>query len=205
MGISRATASRLVQELLAADWVEVVPAGRWRLIGPWMPMHVEEQVVRLLERARDRCPRVGEWLMMCLLNLLIRDLDYDDNARLSWLVSGEGSGRYEIDRLYNRLRVAFEFQGPQHFRRETSFHGTEQDFEEQVERDKIKAAICATEGIQLFYVTPADLSLQAMYERLSGVVPIVPPRMNRPLFRAVERMCRSYANFVARSEKRLLE
>jgi len=51
--------------------------------------------------------------MKCMLDMMVTDNDYHDNARPSWLTSGTGGGRMEIDRWYRSANVALEFQGPQ--------------------------------------------------------------------------------------------
>lgn len=195
MGVSYATAFRATKRLLEYDWAQEIPAGSATYIAPSVPVAVEQEVADRLIQLRDRRQPVGEWLMQCLLCLLIPDLDYEDNVRPPFLVDGRGSGRYELDRHYEAARLGFEYQGPQHEQTGGPLNITEQQLERQMYQDREKAAICAQEGIRLFWVRADDLSIIRMRDRISGVVPLTPLRQNRPMVRAVERMCRSYVNY----------
>jgi len=59
--------------------------------------------------------------------------------------------RMELDVFVPRLRLAFEYQGVQHFKPIDLFGG-EKTYIEQVKRDKIKNKICNSKNIVLIYV-----------------------------------------------------
>lgn len=200
MGVSYPTARRAARRLIETGWVEEVPGYSARHIAPIVPLNVEQKVAELLVRMRERHQPVGEFLLKCVLCLLIPDRNYYDNARPPFLVDGHGSGRYEFDRLYEDRKLAFEYQGPQHFRTGGPLNITDEELEKQVTQDRIKAALCAQEGIRLFWFRVDDLSINRVRERLEGVIPLRSLRQNRPVVRTVERMCHSLVNYARRNE-----
>lgn len=200
-GMSSETFRRSAKRLVQYGWADTIPSGRWPIVVASMPVDVESEIAKKLNLLREEVSYVGEWLMKCLLDLLVSDTDYGDNARPSWLVSGEGSGRFELDRWYRSAKVAFEFQGIQHFRAGNAFVTDENELRARIERDLRKAAICNTEGIRLIHVTASDLSFHRMRDKIEGLLPIAHLRESRPIYRALEKMCRSYINHASRDER----
>lgn len=195
------TLRRAVRRLVETDWVFQRPGPWGAIYVPWMPLDVEELLVAELEEIYDQVPYKGEWLMQCLLDLLIRDPHRYENSRPTYLVTGEGSGRLELDRMYPRAKLAFEFQGEQHYR-VGPLNPTEEDLQEQVMRDHIKASICNTKGIRLFHLRYSDLNYHSLTEKLEGLVDLYPIRETRPLFKFVDDRCRRYINYGRREERK---
>ena len=188
MGVSYYTARRAAMRLVDFGWAEEVPAYRVTHIAPTLPLEVEQRAAEMLASMREKYQPVGEFLLKCILCLLIPDRNYHDNVRLPSMVDGKGSGRFELDRLYDDLNLAFEYQGRQHFQTGGPLKITNEELEKQMNRDQIKAALCAKEGIHLFWFTIDDLSISRVRERLQDTVPLRPIRENRPLARTVERI-----------------
>ncbi len=201
-GMKYETLRRSVHRLVEYGWVQMVSKGRGLVVYPWMPLEVEEVVANELVAVRDEVPYMGEWLMKCLLDLIVLDSDYGDNVRPSWLVSGQGSGRFELDRWYRSAKVAFEFQGPQHFRVASPFASSPIEVNEQPQRDHLKAAICNLEGIRLVQVTAADLNYRQMRSRAGEFFALAPKSEHRPIQRALEKLCRGYINHASKEERR---
>ena len=91
-----------------------------------------------------------------------------ENTRPDWLISSKGE-RLELDFYLERLGIAVEVQGRQHFEFVPVFHVSEWDFQEQVRRDREKLAICQRAGINLLYVckrSDIELVLTACYDAL---------------------------------------
>lgn len=59
--------------------------------------------------------------------------------------------RMELDVYLPKLKLAFEYQGQQHFR-PIDFFGGEQVYIEQVKRDKLKKKLCENRNISLIYI-----------------------------------------------------
>lgn len=115
MGVSYSTAHRAAIRLIQYDWAQALPRGDKTHIAPAVPIEVENKVAERMMWMRDSHPPVGEFLLKCILCLLIPDRNYYDNIRPPFMVDGHGGGRLELDRLYESARIAFEYQGAQHF------------------------------------------------------------------------------------------
>jgi hypothetical protein len=91
-----------------------------------------------------------------------------ENTRPDWLISSKGE-RPELDFYLERLGIAVEVQGKQHFEFTPIFHASEWDFREQIRRDKEKLEICQRPGIDLLYVckrSDVEIALTACYDAL---------------------------------------
>lgn len=200
------TLRRSIHNLIDLGWAYPVKQThtRARLIVPWMPLDVEHLVMEELERVRNDVAFVGEWLMKCILDLVVADLDFRDNVRPNWLVSGMGSGRLELDRWYKSARVAVEFNGTQHYQFEKALQNHEEEFHEQQLRDNLKAGLCVRQGIRYVEVSSRELDFDVIIEKFEGLLPLRPIQPDRPLIQVVANMCRSYVNAVHREERRSL-
>lgn len=202
--IPRETLRRSVHHLVQLGWACEVPwAGKTRpVIAPSMPLDVEQAVADELQRVRNDVPNMGEWLMKCMLDMMVTDNDYHDNARPSWLTSGTGGGRMEIDRWYRSANVALEFQGPQHYRVAGPYSPSEHALGKQMAHDNLKAGLCVREGIQFVEITAGDLQYRIMSNKIGELLPLRSVQEDRPVFRTLARMCQAYINYAAREEKR---
>lgn len=192
-GIPRETLRVSARRLVELDWAVEGNVKRQTVIIPWMPVSVEERVATELMAIRDHVSFKGEWLMKCLLDLVVHEQRFHDNPRLSWLVTGGGSGRLELDRWYPFAKVACEFQGPQHDRI-SPLSPTQQSLDQQQTLDHVKASLCNNEGIKLIHVRPSELNIHTIREKVYGYLPLTPLREGRPLFRLLDQLCRSYTN-----------
>ncbi|MBA7520200.1 hypothetical protein ES705_12293 [subsurface metagenome] len=80
----------------------------------------------------------------------------------------------ELDGYCDALKLAFEFNGPQHYMFYPKYHKTQADFVRQLERDALKLKLCKQRGITLIIV-PYTLDydefqefITTEYERLTG-------------------------------------
>ena len=72
------------------------------------------------------------------------------SIRPDWLKSEKSGRNLELDGFCEELKIAFEYQGRQHFSNDTQFGG---DYAFQSVRDKLKAQLCAEHGIKLVTIT----------------------------------------------------
>jgi rubrerythrin len=91
-----------------------------------------------------------------------------------WLLNPHSEGRMHFDGYNEKLKLAFEFNGPQHYVYYPKYHKKYEDFIEQQERDIIKAELCKKYGIILI-VVPYTLKYDEFqdyiieeYKRLTG-------------------------------------
>ncbi len=69
-----------------------------------------------------------------------------------WLVNPFSGGKMHLDGYNKRLKLAFEFNGPQHYKMYPKYHKKYQDFVKQQERDLFKATLCKEKDINLIVV-----------------------------------------------------
>jgi hypothetical protein len=96
------------------------------------------------------CPHckidVGEELVRAAFVEAFPGFAFENTKGVPWM---EGT---ELDGVEEELGVAFEYQGKQHAERVEHFQRNEGDFEAQIERDKIKFAICADNWVTLLQI-----------------------------------------------------
>jgi len=66
-----------------------------------------------------------------------------------WLKNPKTNRNLELDGYNEELNIAFEFQGRQHTSSDTQFR---EDYEMQIERDKLKRQLCQKKGIKLIEI-----------------------------------------------------
>lgn len=192
-----------VQQLIETGWAyrcRQSSTGRV-IVVTWMPKDVERDLARQVELRSGLVANKGEWTMKAYLDLYVDDRDYEDNARPQWAVSGDGSGRSEIDRWYKGARVAIEFQGRQHYEIVTFSDGRSSNLEAQRMRDGLKALLCLRQGITFVEIPATELSYETIVGKLEGHLPLIPPLVDRPLFQCLQNLSHSYVN-AARQGKR---
>lgn len=78
-------------------------------------------------------------------------------SSLTWLSSGP-TRFLELDGYCEELKLAFEYQGEQHYRKNEFFHKDQKAFNTQKQRDRIKRERCLQKNITLLEI-PYDISL----------------------------------------------
>ena len=79
--------------------------------------------------------------------------------RPSWLVNEKTGRRMELDGFNQELKIAFEYNGLQHYTVVNPFHSSEDDLKSSIERDVLKANICKEQGITLIIVPQLRMKL----------------------------------------------
>ena len=74
-------------------------------------------------------------------------------SRPSWLIGAKGY-TMELDGYNEKLRVAFEYQGEQHFKKDDYFTG--KNLKDIILSDKLKANLCASKKVNLIIITYKD-------------------------------------------------
>lgn len=166
---------RAVAQLIAGGWVQTRQANRSRPIefeiGDPHQFRIHEELLaaeRRLSRAR-REGRGGEGIMQEYLSLLVDSTEFTENARPGFLVNPLTGDCLELDRFYPP-KVAFEFNGAQHYQGTGRF--TQADADAQRVKDLFKAGLCLYAGVDLVIIHAEDLSLQAMLEQIGRRLPL---------------------------------
>ena len=195
--MSHNTVRSCCRKLVDEGWAVRIrlPDGRRRLVVPVLPRSVEASTAEWLANERSNVAKVGEWLMLCFLDCKIESEEYINGARPDWL-RNQGTGkRMEFDRLYTELRVAFEFQGEQHYGT-TDLFPDEDQLEQLQKRDNLKAWLCARHQYTYVEVRAADLTSAAMDLKIP---PHVPRRFSLPgslLIAKLEELGAGYKSYI---------
>ena len=95
-------------------------------------------------------------------------------ARPEWLINPKTNNRLELDGHNENLKIAFEFNGPQHYMFYPKFHKHFDDFKKRQELDYLKEITCKEKGVTLISV-PHTLDydefqnfIKNKYEKMTG-------------------------------------
>lgn len=107
---------------------------------------------------------LSRWVRESELYKIIRELFPENTilreATFEWL------GRMRLDIYVRELKLAFEYQGEQHYRPVSIFGGAE-GFTKTLERDELKRKLCEENGVRLIYVKhDAPLTKASIRNRL---------------------------------------
>jgi hypothetical protein len=81
-----------------------------------------------------------------------------ETYRPNFLKNPETGRNLELDLYNDRLKLAVEFNGRQHYQH-TPFFQTKDEFKEQKRRDELKKKLCKKNGITLIFV-PYDVNIE---------------------------------------------
>lgn len=197
LGMAYPTVHRLMKELERHEWVYI-----FRRVGekapiyvPWMPMAVERKLATYTERLAGMAANRGEQLMKFMLDIIVDDDNFVDNARPPWTALAPGDRSVEFDRFYPERRVAIEYHGRQHYEEVLFAHG-KSDLQKQLELDGRKALACLRQGVTLVEIADVELSYENLVAKLNGLLPLIPPRADRPLFRTLSNLCHGHVKWV---------
>ena len=156
----------------------------------------QEEIERIVKRI-NRALHKGEELMRSYLSNIVDSDEFEDNSSPGFLVNPFTHERMQFDRYYSR-RVAFEFNGPQHYK-PTEFASPE-DVYKQRTRDFIKAMICEDRGIKLVVIHPEDLTLRRMIQKVGNLLPLRDLRNRRPILQYLEKRSWRYRQAALRNQ-----
>ncbi|MFX1495750.1 MAG: hypothetical protein ACFFBZ_15815, partial [Promethearchaeota archaeon] len=86
-----------------------------------------------------------------------------EKVRPDWLVNPETGKRLELDGYSKILKIAFEYNGPQHYEYFERYHKSIQDYYDQLIRDEYKKKICEVNDIILIII-PYDVKPSEMQD-----------------------------------------
>jgi len=167
-GLHIRTLQRAVRALAAARWIGVAQRSPR---GPvWVGLqHADEAWKEEVRKSLDQAPHVGEALMRAMLSVIADAAEFQDGARPDFLKNPASGERLELDRYYPVHRVAFEFNGRQHY--EATGRFAKRDVEAQRRRDAFKKRICKERDIKLVVVHAGDLTLKGMLTKIGELLP----------------------------------
>jgi len=167
--MDRGSVGRLLQPLIKNGWAAVTGRVNHRQIVATVPPAVQEAMADRLKERRTMMNHAGEGLSKEMLNIIVDDDNFIDNAR-PWFLQNQGTFQFlEYDRLYPKRNVATEYGGWQHYAM-TDFTD-ETDLAQIRARDELKAKISQDRGIVLVTFTEDDLTLEGMLAKLPPQLP----------------------------------
>lgn len=91
---------------------------------------------------------------------------------VDWLVNPATGKNLELDCYNEELQLALEYDGIQHSTPNNKFHRSQEEYDAQRERDRIKTELCAKNGVNLIRV-PHTIPYEGLYtfivERLEAL------------------------------------
>lgn len=162
------TMKRAVHSLVDSGWVAIHQENRVAPIS-FVLQHADEAWKRGAQARIGWSPYRGQALMLEYLTLIVESKEFVDDAATGFLVNPRTQQLLEFDRFYPLHRVAFEFNGRQHYEPTERF--SQRQVEVQRARDATKRSICARQGITLIVVHAEDLSLEGMLRKIGSRLP----------------------------------
>lgn len=192
-GLHLRTIKRAIRALAESRWI--VMAQKHRRARIWFRLLNADHAYKEEVRAKlDRVEYAGEALMRSFLSLIVDTKECEDGARPEFLVNPASGERMEFDRYYPLHRVAFEFNGKQHYVATGPY--TKQQVTAQRKRDRLKRQICKEKGIDLVVVHANDLSLTGMLRKVGSLLPRRALRGFRETIRYLNHLGRRYQQSV---------
>ncbi len=163
------TVKRAVHSLVQAGWVGVQQKNRLAPIR-FILQHADEAWRRGAQARLQWSSYGGQALMLEYLSLIVDSREFVDDAAAGFLINPRTQQLLQFDRFYPLHRVAFEFNGRQHY--EPTELYSKQQVAVQRARDATKRTICASQGIKIVVVHAEDLSLEGMLRKVGDLLPL---------------------------------
>lgn len=198
--LSRSTTIKACKALVALGWMRLARcANRVQPIAV-IPHRCQELLAARLRAEYDLTPRKGEFLMKRFLDLRVYSQDFIENARPAFLENPGTSQLLEYDRYYDVEKVAFEFNGSQHFDTTEAFPD-EQELDELKTRDAVKVILSNGEQVTLVVVT-IELLLPRRLDRMLPMGLAKQPLDDKgPYYRTLNNLCVRYIRAVQQARK----
>ncbi|MDI6824207.1 MAG: ArsR family transcriptional regulator [Bacillota bacterium] len=189
---SHVTICTYVRALVSAGWLETRPLPGHRLRYVLRDPHhrARERLLPAVKQRLEKAAFKGEALMREWLTALVDCDEHVDGVRPGFLQNPLSDQPMEYDRLY-LSRVAFEFNGPQHYGPTDQFPDVTQAKEQQA-RDAMKKGISLDHGVHLVIVRTEDLSFEGMRAKIGDLLPLREVERDDPVVRYLESVSKAY-------------
>lgn len=119
--------------------------------------HIFEQQLNNIIYNSGNCPLcvnnnklITENICKQIFELIFNDT-FNKTRSLPWLINKDGN-YIELDGYNDKLKIAFEYNGIQHYKYITFFHKTINDFNKLQTHDKLKTKLCKNNNIKLIII-----------------------------------------------------
>lgn len=168
---TRITIRKNLRQLVAAEFLKVLGPGRYVPIDPELALQRAE--LEEVKAQLGRAELVGQGLMEVSCTVLVDDHHHLSNVRPDFLTNPTTGQLMEYDLYYPERRVAFEFNGPQHYRT-TDKYSDEKALQDRMLRDLVKIGQSHRNNVKLITVNPGDLSIKGILALIGDSLPIRP-------------------------------
>lgn len=192
-----------MQQLLSHGWIRFNRtkdgAGlEIELLDPHLALR-QAEATRAASRMKH-APHLGEAILKEMLNVLVPDDRFQDNARLGEVVNPLKGHYLAFDRSYRQDAVAIEFDGPHHDHPTAAVSAEEVHW--QRARDHIKNSIAQQIGIRLVRFTDQDLTFEQVAAKLDGLLPLRKIRAEDPVVQLLTKATGHYRRKIRRLRAR---
>jgi len=149
---------------------------------------------KLINREQG-CPICNESHLEEKISLLIPS--FERNKHYDWLKNPKTNCMLTLDSYDEKLNVAIECQGDQHFK-PYEIWGGEVSFKKNIERDIIKNRLCKEHGTKLIYVIPKSYKNKLNEEKYKGIY----TDDNVFFIEDIEKDCTDFINMIYDSQKK---
>lgn len=198
VGCSVNTLRADLKEMVFASWL-FIEEGGYRSVFRLRSLSTDDasaqesmlSELRKLQLYLENAPYAGEALLKGILNVIVPETAYIDNARPSFLISPITGQPLEYDRYYERARVAVEFHGAQHDHPTELSPGAKAAHRQRV-RDVIKLGLSYEQAVHVLVFRTPELSVERVSARVEGYLPLQIPDPQDPRIRLLNELCRRY-------------
>lgn len=202
-GLDLRTIKRAVRRLAELYWISMTPRKRIEPIFYRLQdadQAYQEEAERRVDQATTlKSVSIGEAYMREYLSLIVDTRGSEDGARPEFLVNPYTGERLELDRYYPVHKVAFEFNGRQHYQASKKY--SRKQVEAQKRRDAVKRRICKEQGITLVVIHEQDLSLHGMIQKVGTLLPRRSLRGFRATIKRLDAQCSYYRKKATMSDR----
>jgi hypothetical protein len=183
------TVRRAIQQLVDHNWLITTQKGQR---SPLCFTLSDPNTVLILQTQKtlDNASFEGEALMRVLVIAHSTSKDYEFNAEPGFLKNRHTGEQLQLDLYFPLHKVALEYNGEQHYRPTQLYNAA--IVTKQKRRDRMKAKLCAENGVTLVVINREDLSIEKISQKLGSCLPIRNLKEYGTLVAYLQYRCRSY-------------
>lgn len=171
LSLDRGAVTRHCKELSKLGWMQLAESGRSRRPIAVIPQGVEARAASETRNLIELTPFQGEatfkgfvlWMVSPTVKVFF-------NTRPPFLHNKATGQNLECDIEIRDYAWVGEYLGDQHFGPTNMFKG-DKEFQERVQRDRLKVELCRQHNVRLSSVTKHDLTLERMQTALPTDIP----------------------------------
>ncbi len=189
VGVSRPTVIRDLRMLLSAGLIEVKGPRQYVPLDPDAAADLAD--IELAKAIIAHATSRGQGLLQAVVKGLYKDDSLIINARPDFMTKRSTGAQLEFDLYSPQYKVAFEFNGAQHYG-PTEWFPDEQMAKDTQDNDTMKQGFATQHGIKLIVVRPEDLSVEGIMALVGDALPLREDALGSVLMAFLEKECYLY-------------